>query len=125
MLIGAASPGSSRSGRPLTSQTDLAKMRQQIRDHDHDIDAARSHASEAAAQAFADAKAELGKFDSRLTRASALDLQGAIAGLFINTIGVAPDSGGSRVREESPVSKSVDSGQRGLPGPKPDRRMGS
>lgn len=72
-----------------STQTELAKVRQQLAQHDRDISGARTHATEVAAQAHADAVAHLNGFESRLNNASSLDLRWAILGLLINSFGVA------------------------------------
>lgn len=72
-----------------STQTELATVRQQLTQHDRDISGARAHATEAAAQAHADAVAHLNGFESRLNSTASLDLRWAILGLIINSCGVA------------------------------------
>jgi hypothetical protein len=80
-------------GRPLDYVRELRVMfgsaNSAIERLDKAIEHTRDHADAAAAQALADAKIELQRFDQRLKQLQAVDLHWAAGGAFIMAVGYA------------------------------------
>ncbi|WP_327097123.1 hypothetical protein OIE68_45920 [Nocardia vinacea] len=70
-------------------QTRFAAIEQQLSMHKHEMALAREHAESVANQARAEAQADMKAFGDALDKVTALDLRWAIAGILINSVGVA------------------------------------